>query len=167
AANEVVLVIHWHGGQHSQLRVRKPKSGRCTSDDAIAVIRSMAVRWSDQDIAATLNRMGMRTSDLKTWTVKRVLTARRKRGILGCRSVDPNGEWFTMSEAAKHIGVTNDMIRRLIKDGILRAKQAVPNAPWRIQACDLHSEAVTVELTRKHRPCGDNCKTQLSMFSDT
>ena len=103
AANEVVLVIHWHGGQHSQLRIRKPKSGRCTSDDAIAVIRSMAVRWSDQDIAATLNRMGMRTADLQTWTAERVRTARRKRGILGCRSVDPNGEWFTMSEAAKHL----------------------------------------------------------------
>jgi DNA invertase Pin-like site-specific DNA recombinase len=27
AAREVVLTIHWRGGQHSQLRVRKPKSG--------------------------------------------------------------------------------------------------------------------------------------------
>ena len=27
AAREVILTIHWRGGQHSQLRVRKPKSG--------------------------------------------------------------------------------------------------------------------------------------------
>ena len=27
AAREVVLTIHWRGGQHSQVRVRKPKSG--------------------------------------------------------------------------------------------------------------------------------------------
>ena len=27
AAREVVLTIHWRGGQHSQLRVRKPKTG--------------------------------------------------------------------------------------------------------------------------------------------
>ncbi|HEY4043395.1 MAG TPA: DNA-binding protein, partial [Rhodopila sp.] len=27
ATREVVLTIHWRGGQHSQLRVRKPKSG--------------------------------------------------------------------------------------------------------------------------------------------
>jgi hypothetical protein len=24
---EVILTIHWHGGQHSQLRIRKPKTG--------------------------------------------------------------------------------------------------------------------------------------------
>ena len=27
ATREVVLVIHWKGGQHSQLRVKKPKTG--------------------------------------------------------------------------------------------------------------------------------------------
>ena len=61
-AREVVLTIHWRGGQHSQLRVRKPKSGEhgCrTPDETLAVIRSMAGRWSDEEIAATLNRMGM------------------------------------------------------------------------------------------------------------
>ena len=45
AAREVILTIHWRGGQHSQLRVRKPKSGEhgCrTPDKALAVIRSMA-----------------------------------------------------------------------------------------------------------------------------
>ena len=44
AAREVVLTIHWRGGQHSQLRVRKPKTGEhgCrTSDEALAVMRSM------------------------------------------------------------------------------------------------------------------------------
>jgi hypothetical protein len=63
-AREIVLIIHWKGGQHSELRLRKPRSGEhacSTSDDALAVIRSMATRWSDQDIAATLNRMGLPT----------------------------------------------------------------------------------------------------------
>jgi hypothetical protein len=48
ATREVVLTIHWRGGQHSQLRVRKPKSGEhgCrTPDDALAVMRTMATRW--------------------------------------------------------------------------------------------------------------------------
>jgi len=47
AIREVVLTIHWRGGQHSQLRVRKPKTGEhgCrTSDDALAVMRTMATR---------------------------------------------------------------------------------------------------------------------------
>src|SRR6266508_1022899 len=39
-AREVLLTIHWRGGQHSQLRVRKPKSGEhgCrTPEEALAV----------------------------------------------------------------------------------------------------------------------------------
>ena len=64
AAAEIVLVIHWKGGQHSELRVRKPRTGEhgcSTPEQALAVIRSMAGRWSDQDIAASLNRVRMPT----------------------------------------------------------------------------------------------------------
>ena len=82
AAREIVLTIHWKGGQHSELRLRKPQSGEhdCnTPDEALAVIRSMATRWSDEDIAATLNRMGMPTGQGKTWTAHRVGSIRRVR----------------------------------------------------------------------------------------
>ena len=74
----------WRGGQHSQLRVRKPKSGEhgCrTPEEALAVMRSMATRWSDEDIAASLNRMGMPTGQGKTWTAHRVSSLRRVHGI--------------------------------------------------------------------------------------
>ena len=80
ASREVVVTIHWRGGQHSQLRVRKPASGEhgcSTPEQAIAVIRSMATRWSDNDIAASLNRMGMRTGQGKSWTAHRVSSLRR------------------------------------------------------------------------------------------
>jgi hypothetical protein len=46
-SREIVLIIHWKGGQHSELRLRKPRTGEhacSTSDDALAVIRSMATR---------------------------------------------------------------------------------------------------------------------------
>src|SRR5258708_23635082 len=49
APPEVVLTIHWRGGHHSQLRVRKPRAGEhgCrTPDEALAVPRSMAPRWA-------------------------------------------------------------------------------------------------------------------------
>ena len=70
AAGEIVLIIHWKGGQHSELRIRKPRTGEhgcSTPEQALAVMRSMAGRWSDQDIAASLNRMGMPTGQGKTW----------------------------------------------------------------------------------------------------
>ena len=109
ATREVVLTIHWRGGQHSQLRVRKPKSGEhgCrTPEEALAVMRSMATRWSDEDIAASLNRMGMPTGQGKTWTAHRVGSLRRVHGIHAYRSAEKNGEWLTMSEAATTLGVS-------------------------------------------------------------
>lgn len=83
-SREIVLTTHWRGAQHSELRVPKPRSrehGCRTSEDAEAVIRSMATRSSDEDIAATLNRMGLPTGQGKTWTAHRVSSMRRERGI--------------------------------------------------------------------------------------
>lgn len=170
ATREVILTIHWRGGQHSQLRVRKPRSGEhgCrTPEEALAVMRSMATRWSDEDIAASLNRMGMPTGQGKTWTAHRVSSLRRVHGIRAYRSAEKNGEWLTMTEAAKLLGVTNHAVRRLIKDGILPAEQVVPGAPYQIRANDLQNERVTISLTRKGRPCRIVAENQPSMFTGT
>jgi hypothetical protein len=126
AAREVILTIHWRCGQHSQLRVRKQKSGKhgCrTSEDALAVMRGIASRWSDEDIAASLNRM--------EWA-----PVREKLDSVPCRfvaagawdshlSFRQSGEWLTVSEAAKLLGVTNHAIRQVIKEGLLAAEQVV------------------------------------------
>ena len=164
---EIILTIHWQGGQHSQLRVRKPKTGehgRRTSEEALAVIRSMSCRWSDQDIAASLNRMSMRTGQGMTWNAQRVSSVRREHGIHAYRSAEKNGEWLTMSEAAKLVGVTRYFIRRLINERILHADQVVPDAPYQIRASDMQSEAVAAAIARKHRPCQRNVDDQLPMF---
>jgi DNA invertase Pin-like site-specific DNA recombinase len=169
ATREVVLTIHWRGGQHSQLRVRKPKSGEhgCrTPDAALAVMRSMATRWSDADIAATLNRMGMPTGQGKTWTAHRVSSVRRVNGIHAYRSAEKNGEWLTMSEAAATLGVTNHRIRRLISDSILSAEQVIPGAPYQIRAADLQNERVIDAIARTGRPCRVVPENQLPMFPE-
>ena len=166
---EIVLKIHWRGGQHSELRVPKPKSGEhgCrTADEAVAVIGAMATRWSDADIAATLNRMRLPTGQGKTWTANRVNSLRRVRGIRAYRSAEKNGEWLTMSEAALKLGVSNHQVRRLIKQDILAADQVVPDAPYQIRANDLLDERVTAAITRKGRPYRPNSNNQRSMFSD-
>ncbi|HEY2132982.1 MAG TPA: hypothetical protein VGH36_08415 [Acetobacteraceae bacterium] len=111
-AREIVLLIHWKGGQHSELRLRKPRTGEhecSTSDEALAVIRSMASRWSDQDIAATLNRMGLPTGQGKTWTAHRVSSIRRVRGIHAYKSAEKDGTWLTLREAAQRCGVTSSL----------------------------------------------------------
>src|SRR5262245_36678120 len=169
-AREVILTIQWRGGQHSQLRVRKPKSGEhgCrTPEEALAVMRSMATRWSDEEIAASLNRMGMPTGQGKTWTAHRVSSVRRVNGIHAYRSAEKNGEWLTMSEAATMLGVTHHRIRRLIKEGILPAEQVVPGAPHQILIADLQRERVAAAIGRTGRPCRIAPANQLPMFPDT
>jgi DNA invertase Pin-like site-specific DNA recombinase len=168
-AREIVLIIHWKGGQHSELRLRKPRTGEhecSTSDDALAVIRSMASRWSDQDIAATLNRMSLPTGQGKTWTAHRVSSIRRVRGIHAYKSAEKDGTWLTLREAAQRCGVTSHRIRKLIKAGVLRAEQVVPGAPFQILAADLAASSVVEAIGRKGRPCHLVADNQFPMFPD-
>ena len=167
---DVVLTIHWRGGQHSELRVRKLRTGEhgcATTEDALAVMRRMAGRWSDEHIAASLNRMGIPTGQGKTWTAKRVSSVRRVRNIHAYRSADKGGEWLTMTEAAKTLGVTNHVIRRLIKTEILAAVQVVPGAPYQIRVSDLEAETVKAAIARKGRPCRTIDRDTLPMFTDS
>jgi hypothetical protein len=91
----------------------------------------MAGRWSDQDIAASLNRMGMPTGQGKTWTAYRVSSLRRVRGIHCYRSAEKDGEWLTLRAAAAKLGVSHHQVRKLIKAGILNSEQIMPDAPHR------------------------------------
>jgi excisionase family DNA binding protein len=170
ATREVVLTIHWRGGQHSQLRVRKPRTGEhsCrTPEAALAVMGRMAARFSDADIAATLNRMGVRTGQDKTWTARRVGSIRKVHGMHAFRSAEKDGAWLTMREAAARLGVTSHVIRRLIQDGVLLAEQVVPGAPWQIQAKDLDAESVVIALARKGGPRRAPAQGQLPMFPNS
>lgn len=130
-------------------------------------MRSMAGRWSDEHIAASLNRMGLPTGQGKTWTAHRVASVRRVRGIHAYRSAEKDGEWVTMTEAAKALSVTNHRIRHLIKAGVLKAEQVVAGAPYQIRAKDLTSEGVKTALARKGRPYRMIDANTLPMFTDT
>src|SRR5207247_1387862 len=83
-ASEILLVIHWAGGRHSELRVKKNPTGehnRCTSMEAIEIIRQMAGRYPDDQIAATLNRLGLKTGSGNTWIELRIRTARSYQSL--------------------------------------------------------------------------------------
>ncbi len=170
ATREVVLTIHWRGGQHSQVRMVKPRAGEhgCrTPEEALAVMRSMAGRWSDKHIAASLNRMGIPTGQGNTWTAQRVGSLRMVNDIRAYRSAHKDGQWLTMSQAATRLGVTNHRIRRLIKDGLLSAEQVVPRAPYQIRASDLLDPTIIEAAARTARPCRIDGENQISMFSST
>jgi excisionase family DNA binding protein len=169
-SRDLTLTIHWKGGQHSELHVRKPRSGEhgCrTAEEAIAVMRTMATRWSDEDIAATLNRMRLPTGQGKSWTAHRVASVRRVRGIDAYRSADKNGGWLTLREAAAALGVSHHQVRRLIQQRILAAEQVVPGAPYQIRAADLQTQTIITALAGKGSPRRLASVLQTSMFTDT
>ena len=74
------LVIHWKGGAHTQLAMERPRSvtETATPMEALEIIRRMAVRYGDDQIASVLNRRGYSTGKGKRWNQTRVATARRK-----------------------------------------------------------------------------------------
>ena len=72
-----------------------------------------------------------------------------------------------MSEAAKVLGVTNHVIRRLITTGVLPAVQVVPGAPYQIRAGDLASPTIKAAIARKGRPCRVHDANTLPMFPET
>lgn len=144
--NETVLVIHWKGGQHSELKVARNQTGRhgrSTEMDAIEVIKQMAATSSDKAIAATLNRLGLQTGAGNPWNRSRVRGARNDQNL---PAFDPNkkdGSTVTLDEAAKELKVSRPIIRRLIKLKIIDAHQPVSCAPWQIRREELGKESVS------------------------
>ena len=115
---EIVLVIHWAGGRHSELRVAKNKvghHGRATEDSTVEIVRRMAGRWPDEQIAATLNRLGRKTGAGNTWTEGRVSSLRHYQGLPAYDPSRSDPNLLTMDQAARRLGVSPWAIRRLIQ----------------------------------------------------
>ncbi len=91
----------------------------------------------------------------------------RRNEVSRSQIYDWRHRYRTMTEAANELGVTNHVIRRLIKDGILSAKRLVEGAPYQIHADDLLSESVQDVIKRKGRPCRAVPQNQISMFPNT
>lgn len=109
------FVIHWTGGAHSQFKMARPRSGReqKTALEDVEVIRHLAVRYGDDEIAVVLNKLGRRTGKEKRWNAQRVRTARSTYAIPGHSRTVPDPEILTLGRAAKHCGVSQGTIMRL------------------------------------------------------
>jgi hypothetical protein len=147
---ELLFTIHWKGGSHTGFQMPKPKSGvgRKTSMEDLDVIRRMAQRYGDNEIARVLTRLGRRTATGKRWNEFRVHTTRKRYSIPGQKRSQPDPEILTLAGAAAYCGVSDTTIRRLVEGGVLRKEQIVPWAPWEIRRSDLDSEPIKRIVTR-------------------
>jgi DNA invertase Pin-like site-specific DNA recombinase len=145
-----VLNLHWQGGVHTELRVRRNTTGKrrvTTPQNAIDLIRELSKVCSDQTIAATLNRLGYRTGAGKTWRVHSVYTTRYYYRLPNYRN---DKSYVTIEQAGDELGVSHTVIRRLIKERILPATQVVESTPWIIDRHDLALPAVQSAVTALH-----------------
>jgi hypothetical protein len=144
SSGQVEMRLHWSGGVHTLVCVRKNRTGRngnATDTDVLELIRDWAMAWPDGYIAAMLNRLGHQTGFGKSWTQSRVKSMRSHHKI---PAFVKGGQrpWLTMSEAAKSLSVSVAVVRTMVSRGHLPARQAAKGAPWMIQCEDLSRPAV-------------------------
>jgi DNA invertase Pin-like site-specific DNA recombinase len=146
-ANQIVLVIHWTGGRHTEVRVAKVRTGRYPDDrypSPVEVMRTLGGHWPDRELAVTMNRMRCKSSDGKSWTVARVRELRERLGVTAFDPASIKIETITVDEAAHRLNICIGSVKRLIREGVLPATQLMPSAPWQIPASALDTEAVKI-----------------------
>jgi DNA invertase Pin-like site-specific DNA recombinase len=114
------VLVHWQGGQHTEMNLRKRKTGEHrwkTCDSTLELVRQLARLMSDNQIAAQLNRMGIKSAKGHTWTRTRVGNFRKANDIPNYVPGErqSRGE-MTLEEVAKKLGVSYSTWARCAMD---------------------------------------------------
>ena len=168
---EIIMLLHWAGGRHSEVRIKKSSVGQhryCTKLEAVEVVRRMAGQFTDEQIASTLNRLGMRTGAGNTWNEARVYWLRHYHRLPAYDASRSRAGVLTLEQAAARLSVSPCVVRRLIEARTIDATQVVPGAPWQIAAEALESQAVLMAIRNGKRRTGAECtpmEAELPMFA--
>jgi excisionase family DNA binding protein len=168
-AERIHLVLHWQGGDHTELRVKKNRTGQhrwSTDAETKALIHVLARMMPDKAIAALLNRAGKRTGRHNGWTQARVCTFRNQHGIAVYRHGEraERGE-VTLQEAAARLEVSPMSVLRLIRAGTLPAEQLCKGVPWVIKRTDVEKpEVARAASAKRKRPLPNNPHQEIFAF---
>jgi hypothetical protein len=160
-ANRVEMVLHWQGGDHTRLSVKKNKAGKhrwCVEESTEVLIRELARMMPDRSIAAVLNRSGKKTGRGNGWKQNNVCKVRNRLGVAVYREGEraERGE-TTLDEAAAILNVSPMTVLRMIRSGILEGRHLCKGAPWVIKAADIDRlEVQEAANTRRKRPLTRN-----------
>lgn len=153
--DQIHLLLHWQGGDHTRLTVRKNRRGQTrwsVEPETVELIRACARLMPDKAIAGLLNRAGKRTGRSNGWSQSRVRGFRNTHGI----AVYRDGEWaergeVTLTEAARMLNLSSATVLRQIAAGIIPAEQYCKGAPWVIKRRDIEDSHL-IECVRHSRP---------------
>jgi DNA invertase Pin-like site-specific DNA recombinase len=152
--DQIELLLHWQGGDHTRLAVRKNRRGRTrwsVEPETVDLVRACARLMPDKAIAGMLNRTGQRTGRLNGWTQSRVRSFRNTHGI----AAHVEGEWaargeVTLPEAARLLGLSPMTVLRQIRVGLIPAEQYCKGAPWVIKRRDVENRLLTERDPARH-----------------
>ena len=167
----VLLDIHWVGGIHTHLEVKKNKTGEhsnCTDKSIVDLVRQLAKRLQDKAIAPLLNRLKLKTGAGNNWTRDRVKVLRNYHKIPANNGKKEPDE-ITLQEASEKLGISAQSVRNLIKRELISANQIVACAPWSIPVQELEKKEVknAVEEIKKginRKKKSSWCKRQINIF---
>jgi len=155
AETRIELVIHWQGGDHTELSVVKNRVGqhRWTTDVEVqTLIAQLARQLNDGTIASLLNRLGHQTAKGHTWTEMRVRSFRgdHRIAVYKAGEREARGE-LTLEQAADALGTSKMTVLRMIGAGSLPGTQACKGAPWVIKAIDVQRPEIRAAVATPAR----------------
>jgi excisionase family DNA binding protein len=160
------LVLHWQGGDHTRLEVLKNRSGQNRYKTDVAteqLVRELARLLPDHSIAPVLNRLAIRSARGQTWTQLRVRNFRGAHQIPVYREGErAERRELVLHEAANHLGVSKMTVVRLIRDGLLPARQVCARAPYVIREEDLARPGIRQAIARGRPISADPRQESLS-----
>jgi DNA invertase Pin-like site-specific DNA recombinase len=172
-AGIIVLLIHWMGGIHTELRLPRRRRGQrnSTAPDIIDAVRQLVRIASDDLIAGILNRNKLTTGHGNRWTRERVTSLRSHHKIQVYRSADNGVEpWLNLTKAAAHLGMSAKTLRLAAESTEIEAFHPLPDGPWIFSRAALDGSAARALVERARRiakhPAGLH-QHQQDLFSST
>jgi DNA invertase Pin-like site-specific DNA recombinase len=154
-AGEVVLLIHWMGGIHTELRLPRRRRGQrnSTSPDVIAAVRQLVLVANDDLIAGILNRNGLTTGHGNRWTRERVTALRSYHAIPVHRHApEDQASWLNLGKAAAFLRISPKTLRLAAEAGHIDATHPLPDGPWIFGRTALNGPAAMdlISQARRH-----------------
>jgi DNA invertase Pin-like site-specific DNA recombinase len=150
-AAEIVLIIHWMGGVHTELRLPRRRRGQrnCTSPDIMAAVRQLVLIVGDDLIAGILNRNKLVTGHGNRWTRERVTALRSHHRIPVYRPAPDGVEpWFNLTKAAALLDIAAKTLRLAAESGEIAAIHPLPDGPWIFNRAVLIGSAAQTVVAR-------------------
>ena len=141
---EIVILVHWVGGAHTEHRLPRRRRGQrnSTPADVVEAVRGLALIMKDDVIAGILNRNGLRTGNGNRWTRERVTSLRSHHKIPVYDPAEDGLEpWLNLNEAAATVGVAPRTLRLAAERGEIDAAHPLADGPWLFRRADLDGPA--------------------------